>query len=335
MITLKKIHKIILVVAVVSVLLSSFLISSGASGTSDYVPNWLRVPYLNFTAFVSDDNFVEDKAIVVESNLKFPISPSGTGDFIYSNVLDVNDATSLSYAFINRMKPDADTYGIKGNVGDFSVYCEFNSDVDLSGSNFYIAFDPFSIPIELALKKDEYAYNALGTFTIRRDQPDDDSQYYIRAEGYSLYYEYVYVDKAGQIQTVSKNVSVGLDVFYYSKYFLEELRKDIVSHSSSIDSDVFVSNFRVGAIDCDRLDSYWIGGTSRWIDFHRDDFTNTLESWKSKNVINTPTILESVTIGIDSVMDLELFGLWTLREIFIAVLTVPLCIWLLRLFAGG
>lgn len=65
-----------------------------------------------------------------------------------------------------------------------------------------------------------------------------------------------------------------------------------------------------------------------------------LQTWQDEfgsvvNEIHCPTILESITTGIEAVMDLELFGLWSIGDIFMACLTVPLCIWLLKLFAGG
>lgn len=112
--------------------------------------------------------------------------------------------------------------------------------------------------------------------------------------------------------------------------------------SSALENGVLIDWLTVDLVGLPSgFNGFSVYGDIKFIDASNNGTTQALNAWAKyydrTEVVNvtTPTVLESVTLGINSIMDMELFGLWSLGEIFIAALTIPLCIWLLRLFAGG
>lgn len=332
---MKKIHKIILVISVVSVLFVALAFPISASGGNSATSNNIRIPYLNPNIMIVDSNTTSvDKSLVFDSNLTFPIPTNLSGTYLYNAVTQVNDSTLLASAVVNRSSGDKFLYGVNSNTGDFALDFDL-PDGKYDGCNLYLTFDSFALPEELALSKNEFAYNSLGTFYIRRDVADDTSQYYINASAYSFSCEFAFVDKEGKVQTVTRSKSISLSQFYYSKYFLEELRLIVDEYADVIDSDVLVKYIIVSAQNIAFLDSLYIYGGTRWIDYSRNDIYNLLRSWEPKKIINTPTIVESITTGVNAIWDMRIFNTFTIGQIFGACIGLLMFRWFLKMFAGG
>lgn len=331
---MKKIHKIILVVTVCATLFISFVIPISATGANDSATNYLRVPYLDPKILISNvqtDGYHE--TYMFDSNLTFPISFSPDGVFLYNSTTFLNGVTLFPVATINRNKGDNSLYGINSNVGDFGI--EIGVPDNFVGCNFTLAFNPFALPKDFALSTKQYAYNSLGTFYIHRDMPDSTSQNYLRASSYSMYSEIVFVAKDGEVKTLEFSKSITLSTFYYSKYFLEELRLFIRTYSDIIDSDVLVKSLHVKASDLNQFDQAYIFGTNRWIDSSRNDIYKLFNTWNPKVFVTSPTILESVASGVNAIWNLKIFNTFTIGNIFSACVGILMTRWLLKMFVGG
>lgn len=165
--------------------------------------------------------------------------------------------------------------------------------------------------------------------------PDSTSQNYLRASSYSMYSEIVFVAKDGEVKTLEFSKSITLSTFYYSKYFLEELRLFIRTYSDIIDSDVLVKSLHVKASDLNQFDQAYIFGTNRWIDSSRNDIYKLFNTWNPKVFVTSPTILESVASGVNAIWNLKIFNTFTIGNIFSACVGILMTRWLLKMFVGG
>lgn len=334
---MSKKKKVLVIAISVLVLVSVFCVQAFANSTApDYSNRRVYSPIFYPSSVVLADyrstTLVQtDTTATFRDNGDYPSVTTGQG-YSITNVYESasNSVVASGRSSVQVMGDVRTAYGytyMPCNVSN--TFYDFSPDV----AQISLIFNNIWIPYNL-INSD---LNWLGNWKFHfYDQTNTDV-----TVPFDVFCEYSYVIPNGDGGVNYRKDSVyleGLDSTMRAGEILTKVREAIPS--TRLDDGLLIRRMTIGFYDfSDIAESFSISGSNKFVSESDRGAQRALEYFYYKYAFGVtvekiyPTVLQEFTLGIQAIWEFELFGLFTLGEMFSAVLGLTLLTWLLKIFA--